>query len=53
MITEAQIRNIATRATHASKSSNFDERQHIIENAIREAILQDRAPTPEPNAGCL
>lgn len=53
MITEAQIRTIAARAANATKSVAFDERSLIIENAIREAIMHDRAQPEEPNAGCL
>lgn len=53
MITEVQIRNIAARAATGAKNAAYDERQLIIENAIREALMHDRKVEPEPNAGCL
>lgn len=53
MITENELRAIAYRAAQATHDVTISERTLIIENAIREAVMQDRAVKLEPNAGCL
>lgn len=53
MLTESDIRTIAARANSAIPNANSNERQMIIENAIREAILKSQRQCLEPNAGCL
>lgn len=55
MLPEDRIRNIAHRYVDVIKNSTFDERKIILENAIREALMEDhrRRNQPEPNAGCL
>lgn len=54
MINEQEIRSIANRCNnHIKATTTSDERRMIIENAIREAVMSDRAEPELPNAGCL
>ncbi|MNE36371.1 hypothetical protein D3C80_1301790 [compost metagenome] len=55
MLSEELIRDIATRYIAPIKTGTFDERRLMIENAIREALMEDyrQRHQPAPNAGCL
>ncbi|MNN40379.1 hypothetical protein D3C76_989930 [compost metagenome] len=55
MLPEDRIRNIAHRYIEPLKNVTHEERRMILENAIREALMEDyrRRHYPEPNAGCL
>lgn len=55
MLSESEIRNIASRCSCALAHASSTERPLMVENAIREALLMlyRKQSQPEPNAGCL
>ena len=55
MLPEDRIRAIALRYVDPIKNCTYDERKLVLENVIREALMEDhrRRHQPLPNAGCL